>query len=270
MIEWGILRRGLACSLLLAGTTLAGPLALAAEAATRPAVKASKPKPKISVDADGATERLRAGGLTAFAPSLLESTRFSFTAPGRSAASARVQSVERAFRFTPSGNPEGRKALSIGVSTRALTPAADTSRAAAPVETAALPSAYNVDLAVGWRGFAVNGGYTRADPGIGAAAFGGGAPLAAFAGRREAVDVGLSYRGKGWKTSLQVAAEQGSPLFLSPLERRYSVEFGGAYALNRRLSVAGGVRYQTSPVAPGILDEPREDGSVYLGTNIAF
>ena len=83
-----------------------------------------------------------------------------------------------------------------------------------PVEVAAAtpvaPAAYNVDLAVGWRNFAVSGGYSRAET------FAGALP-SALAPRREAVDVGVSYRGASWKTSVQVAAESGPPLLLTPL-----------------------------------------------------
>ena len=85
--------------------------------------------------------------LTPFQPTLSDSSTFSFTASGGNAASARLQTVERAFRFTPSGQSDNRKALSIGLNTRVVAPAADRSRAAAPVEAvAAAPRAYNVDL----------------------------------------------------------------------------------------------------------------------------
>ena len=200
--------------------------------------------------------------LTSFQPPVSDAAKFSFTASGASAASARLQTVERAFRFTPSGQTDNRKALSLGVSTRVVASPVDHSRAAAPTEAlAALPASYNVDLSVGWKGFAVNTGFTRTDPG----------PMALLSGgRRQAFDIGVSYRGKDWKTSLQGTAEQGSPLMYAPLERRYSVELGGAYLVGSRFSVTGGVRYKLAPVAPSLLDPDRADQSVYLGTNFAF
>jgi hypothetical protein len=70
-------------------------------------------------------------------------------------------------------------------------------------------------------------------------------------------------------TAEQLAGE-GSALLLAPLERRYSVELGGAYAVAPRLSVTGGVRYKLAPTTPTVLDTDRPDQSVYLGTNIAF
>lgn len=200
--------------------------------------------------------------LTPFQPPVTDVSRFAFTASGSSAASARMQTVDRAFRFTPSGQSDNHKALSLGVSTRVVAAAADHSRASAPAEAlAALPTAYNVDLSVAWKGFAVNTGYSRLEPG----------PMALISGgRRDAVDLGVSYRGKNWKTSLMGSAEQGSMLMYAPLERRYSVELGGAYLLNPRLSVTGGVRYKLAPEAPSLLDPVRPDQAVYLGTNIAF
>ena len=111
-----------------------------------------------------------------------------------------------------------------------------------------------------WKGFAVNTGFSRVEPGV----------TALLSGRREAVDLGVSYRGKNWKTSLQGTAEQGSLLMYAPLERRYSVELGGAYAVAPRLSINGGVRYKLAPVSPSLLDPDRADQSVYFGTNFAF
>lgn len=222
----------------------------AAAKTTGVTVKAPAAKTHFSLDSN----------LAPFAPPLLDQAKFSFTAPGRAAATARLQTVERAFRFTPSGQPDNRKALTIGVSSRLVTASADTTRAAAET-SATLPTAYNVDLAVGWKGFAINSGYSRSDSGTVSLV-----PL----GRKEAVDVGLSYRGKNWRTSLQATAEQGSTLLLSPLERRYSVEASGAYAFGPRLSVTGGVRYKLAPEAPTLLDPDAADKAVYFGTNFAF
>ncbi|MGI4878874.1 MAG: hypothetical protein ACRYG4_15455, partial [Janthinobacterium lividum] len=102
-------------------------------------VKAKKaPAATMTIDADGTAEHLRAGTLASFSPALLDSSKFSFTAPGQTGANARMQTVERAFRFTPSGKADSRKSLSIGVTSRVVASALDTSRAAAvPVEVAA-------------------------------------------------------------------------------------------------------------------------------------
>ena len=226
-------------------------VASGAAAATKPATPA-KPAPKQRFTFDTP--------VPSFQPPVSDLTKFSFTAAGNSAASARLQTQERVFRFTPSGQADNRKALSLGLATHVMTAAADHSRAAPPVEsTAALPTAYGVEASVGWRGFAVNTGYRHVEPG----------PSALLANRSDAVDVGLSYGGANWKTRLLGTAEQGA-LLLAPLERRYSVELGGAYAVAPRLSVTGGVRYKLAPTAPTVLDTDRPDQSVYLGTNIAF
>lgn len=229
----------------------AAALPCAAIAAKAPGKRAAKPR--VTVEA---ADRLRGTTLTPFAPQMLDSARFTFTAPGRPAANARLDTVERAFRFTPSGQT-GRKALSIGVTSRVVTAAADTSRLA---PDAGAPTAYNVGLSVGWRGFAVAGGFTRVDTGLA-----GVGP-----NRREGVDLSFGYRARNWKTAVQLAAETGSPLLLTPLERRYSIDVGGAYALGPRLSLSGGVRYRLAPVAPGLLDTDRDDQSVYLGTAFSF
>ncbi len=233
---------------------IAAPVLAATPPTGTPATKTA-PKPKFSFEMP----------LTPFQPPITDTAKFSFTASGGAAASARTQTVERAFRFTPSGQGDNhgddRRALSLGVSTRVVAAAVDHSHAAPPVETlAAQTSAYNVDLSLAWRGFAVNTGYGQVDPG----------PLELLANRRDSVDVGISYRGKNWKTSLQGTAERGALLAYAPLERRYSVELGGAYALAPRFSVSGGVRYRLAPVSPSLLDVDRPDQSVYLGTNIAF
>ncbi len=223
----------------------------------------------LAIDDGGNADRLRVGNLASFAPSLVDPGKFSFTAPGQGAANARMATVERAFRFTPSGKTDNRRAFSVGVTSRVVAAVADTSRAAAPVETAAVvPAAYNVDLAVGWRNFAVSGGYARSET------LGGTLP-ASLTPRRDAVDVGVSYRGASWKTSLQIAAETGAPVLLTPItplsplppDRRYSVEFGGAYLLTPQLSLTGGVRYKT---IDSTVDPAKRDQSVYFGTAFTF
>ncbi|MBV8971090.1 MAG: hypothetical protein JO290_02235, partial [Sphingomonadaceae bacterium] len=228
--------------------------------------------PVVAVDADSNADHLRANTLTSFAPNLTDAAKFSFTAPGQIGTGARMSTAERAFHFTPSGKIDSRRAFSIGVTSRVTAPVADTTRAAAvPLEVASTaPAAYNVDLAVGWRNFAVSGGYGRADTAD-------TLPQAlslSLSPRREALDAGVSYRGASWKTSLQIAAEEGPPLLLGGLtpspsltERRYSVEVGGAYSLTPRLSVLGGVKYKEL-LTP--TDPLRRDQAVYLGTAFTF
>ena len=235
-------------------------IAIALPCAAAPSKSNARHSAKARTSFDMPSDSLRAAGLTPFAPPLIDSARFSFTAPGHGATATRFDSTERAFRFTPSGQTSSKKAVTVGVTSRVVTAAADTSRGVPTESFAVTPAAYNVGLSVGWRGFAVSGGYTRLDSGV----------TALGPNRREAVDVGLSYRGKSWKTALQVAAETGSPLMLTPLERRYSVDVGGAYAVGPRLSLNGGLRYKLAPVAPGLLDADRADQSFYLGTAFSF
>ena len=239
---------------LLAGLVAAA-LAVPAFAATKPVAAKPAAKTRFSFEVP----------VTSFQPPVGDLSKFSFTAAGNTAASARLQTQERAFRFTPSGQTDNRKALSLGLSTRVVAAASDRSRAAAPLEaTAALPTAYGVEASVDWKGFAVNTGYRHVEPGS----------AALLANRTDAIDVGLSYGGRNWKTRLQGTAEQRIAEFgslpLPMLDRRFSVEFGGTYALAPRLSVNGGIRYKLAPTTPTLLDNDRADQQVYLGTNIAF
>jgi hypothetical protein len=200
--------------------------------------------------------------LSPFQSGVSDPTNFSFTVPGSGAASARAQTVERAFRFTPSGQTENRKALSLGVSTRVAAAAPERNRTLAAAEPMVVtPRAYDVDVSVGWKGFAVNTGFSHSE-----ASTRSGVVSAA----RDALDVGLSYAGKNWRTSLEGTAEDRSVLAFSPLERRYSVALGGAYMVAPRLSVTGGVRYRLGTETPSLIDVDRADQSVYVGTNIAF
>lgn len=236
------LGRALACGL---------PLAIALTASTAAMAAKSSPKPKLVLETP----------ITPFkSPVIDDNTNFSFTVPG--AASARAQTVERAFRFTPSGQSDNRKALSVGVATRVNTPAPDRSRALAAAEPMVINNrAYNVDVSIAWKGFALNTGFSHSEPSQRST------PLSAI---RDSVDLGLSYGGANWRTSLQGTAEERSDLGFTSADRRYSVALGGAYMVAPRLSVTGGVRYKLAPEAPTPLESNRADQSVYVGTNIAF
>ncbi len=257
--------------------TARGLAALVALALAVPSFAATKPVrkgPVTSIDVDGSAYHLRPNTLTSFTPTLVDPSKFSFTAPGSATlGGSRLATTERTFHFTPSGKIDSRRAFSLGVTSRVTAPVVDTTRAAAvPVEVAATaPAAYNIDLGVGWRNFAVSGGYARSDA---SEALPTALSLSTTA-HREAVDAGVSYRGASWKTSVQVAAEEGPALLLSPLtgatpteiDRRYSLEVGGAYSLTPQLSVTGGVKYKAT-LSP--TDPLRRDQAVYLGTAFTF
>lgn len=214
------------------------------------ALKAKKaPKAKVVAEA-GVTEKLRAGSLGSFTPSLVD--------PARSAA-IRAQATERSFRFTPSGKTGDRKALTLGLTSRVVAPAA--ARTTVASIDGLTPSGYNLGVSVGYQGFSLSGGYSRLEGGL------------VGTTSREGVDLGLSYRGNRWKASLQASGELPSHLAGGDallLDKRYAVELGGAYALTPRLSLQGGMRYQLiTPLDPRLTDD-REDPSVYLGTSFRF
>ncbi|WP_164157203.1 hypothetical protein, partial [Sandarakinorhabdus rubra] len=165
------------------------------------------------------------------------------------------------FRFTPSGQLDNRRALSLGVAARVATPVVDRSKAAAPVEAFVVPRGYSVNVSLGWQGFAVDTGYSHAEPTL----------VAPLPGQMtDAVNLGLSYGGNKWRTRLEGSAEQSQPLAFAPLSRRYSVELGGAYRLAPRFSVTGGLRYRIAPEPPSLVTPNRDDQAVFLGTSIAF
>lgn len=228
--------------LVLVAAGLCAGLPVAAEAA-RP-----KPRQRLAIDTP----------ITPFQPKIGEFGRFAFTAPGTP---AQPQSLSSGFRFTPSGQADNLRALSLGLATRVTTPVTDKSKVAAPVDTLVVPAGYGVNVSLGWKGFALDTGYSHAEPAL----------TMPLAGRMtDAVNLGLSYGGKNWRTRLEGTAEQSQPLAFAPLTRRYSLELGGAYKVAPRLSVTGGVRYRIAPEPPSLVLPDRDDQAVYLGTSIAF
>ncbi len=223
-------------------------VAMAGLASPALAAKAKPAKQRLVVDTP----------LTPFQPQVGEIGRFAFTAPG---APAMPQSLGSGFRFTPSGQADNRRALSLGVAARVTTPAVDRSRAAAPADRFVVPAGYNVNLSLGWKGFAVDTGYAHAEPVL----------LSPLSGRMtDQLSLGLSYGGRNWRALLQGTAEQSQPLAFAPITRRYGLEMGGAYRVAPRFSVTGGLRYRIAPEPPSLVLPNRDDQAVYLGTNIAF
>ena len=192
---------------------------------------------------------------------------FTFTAAGR----AGLASVERTFKFTPPGAPES-KAVTLTVATRRApmqrtvvaaaipVPAAATTAGPVVLASAAGGPAYAFDLALGWRGFGVQGAYARSDSGV-------------LLGSRQSLDLGVTYGRDRWRTGLLAMAEQDNLFGTLPdgqRQRRYAVELGGTYAMAPGLAFNGGVRYRMAPIAPTPIEPDRGEGTLYLGTSLAF
>lgn len=211
-------------------------------------------QPQVTADGEAVGFRVKSQSL-AIAPMNLDVSKFAFTAPGR-VASSKVQTVERGFSFTPSRS--GKGGVSLGMTARSVVAAAPERMASA--DTGLAPAGYNFDLAVGYKGFAVSGGVTRVDTGIGGRS-------------REGVDVGLGYGAKNWRAGLQASAERES-LYLFPRvgtpDPLYSVEARGALALSPQISLGGSLRYRQAPEHPTPLDPTKDDRAVMLGGAVAF
>lgn len=172
-------------------------------------------------------------------------------------AAVRGRAIERSFSFTPSGQSTDAKSVTLGIATRQ------------PAESALGAGAlglgsdvYDLGVAVGYGAFALEAGVNRNRD----------RPLTASQG----VDVGVSYRGDSWRTSLHVAEEDfhtdGRTTALGP-DRSYSLKLGGAYHLTPRLSLSGGVKYSISYLGENKAQAKRgeqTDSSVFLGTEINF
>ncbi|TPE60523.1 hypothetical protein FJQ54_11010 [Sandaracinobacter neustonicus] len=207
--------------------------------------------PEVTTENSTAGFRTRSQALV-LQPINLDVSKFAFTAPGR-VASSKVQTVERSFSFTPSGNPKG---VSVGGSVRSVqTAAADRSG-----DAGLSPAGYNFDLSVGYRGVQLSGGMSRVDGGIGGRS-------------RQGMDVGVGYGARNWQAAIQASAERDSnqliPRTATP-DPRYSVEASGALALSPRVSVGGSLRYRLAPEHPTPLDPDKDDRAVMLGGAVAF
>ena len=169
------------------------------------------------------------------------------------------------FRFTPATtSPERSQAIRIAVRGRAEAP--DTVRtvlqtaSVSPV-TAITPSSYNLGVSLGWRRFAIAGDVGQADGGV-------------IPGRREAAQVGMSYRANARLTGrVAVAAEraEGNQRLVAD-DEAYSLDVGGAFTIARNIDVTAGARYRIARdrLEPLSRDERRDSQAVYVGTAFRF
>ena len=168
------------------------------------------------------------------------------------------------FRFTPA-SPERSRAVRVAIRARASTPAEAarsvmTTSSATPV-TAITPSSYNLGVSLGWRRFAVSGDVAQQNDGV-------------LPGRREAAQVGMSYRANRRLTGrVAVAAERSDGAQrLVQLDEAYSLDVGGAFSIARNLDVTAGARYRIARdrLEPLSRDERRDSQAVYVGTAFRF
>jgi hypothetical protein len=175
-------------------------------------------------------------------------------------AAQKPQSFMNGFTFTPSGRVGDDKGFTLGVASQ-VRGVSDGSNGTNISSTA--PANYAVGFALGYRGFAIEGGYNRV--------------ARATRSLAEGVDVGVSYHGSDWKTSLKVSQEEiardpyGFGTLFNP-ERRKAVELGGAYQIGRGVALTGGLRYQLAyPMTGERKASPETDaGAVFLGTAVNF
>ncbi|WP_114954598.1 porin [Sphingosinicella terrae] len=170
------------------------------------------------------------------------------------------------FRFTPASNASERnRSVRVAIRARASTPAEAArtvlqTTSASPV-TAITPSSYNLGVSLGWRRFAVSGDVAQAEGGV-------------VPGRREAAQVGMSYRANRRLTGrVAVAAERadGAQQLVAD-DEAYSLDVGGAFSITRNVDVTAGARYRIARdrLEPMSRDERRDSQAVYVGTAFRF
>jgi hypothetical protein len=170
------------------------------------------------------------------------------------------------FRFTPAAaSPDRSRAIRVAIRARPTTPAeaartALAASSASPV-TAITPSSYNLGVSLGWRRFAVSGDVAQSSGGV-------------IPGRREAAQVGMSYRAAPRLTGrVAVAAErsEGAQRLVQD-DEAYSLDVGGAFSIARNVDVTAGARYRIARdrLEPLSRDERRDSQAVYVGTAFRF
>jgi hypothetical protein len=162
--------------------------------------------------------------------------------------------------FSPTGKAKDvTKGVSLQLRSRLQTAKADQIDLNRPQ-----PSAYNVNLALGFRGFAVDAGVART--------------AEATHTLSEAVNLGLSYGGKDWRTRLSVSdekrlAESALSLGVSQPQRALAFELGSSLQLAPNWALSGGIRYAIGQSMTAIrLSDPNQPNnrSVFVGTAFNF
>jgi hypothetical protein len=166
------------------------------------------------------------------------------------------------FRFTPASSVRLSRSVTVAVRARSNRAEEGNSQVelVRPTASAIAPIAYNLGVAVGWKKFAVSGDMQKID--------------IAGLGRRDTLDVGVSYTNKRFSTRLQVASEQASG-GAAPRAilggSGMSVDLASSYSLTRNLDVTAGVRYRADRDRLMPQNDTRRDSqAVYVGTAFRF
>ncbi|HET9459271.1 MAG TPA: porin [Sphingomicrobium sp.] len=165
------------------------------------------------------------------------------------------------FKFTPAAAKGRPSQVRVAIRARASSPAQLADSGSASPVSALAPVSYNLGVAVGWRRFAVSGDVGKVKP--------EGSPVDG----RESATVGVSYSLPRFTGRVAVSADRSegkaAPALRNP--DNYALDVGGSYALTRRLSVTGGVRYKVEHDRISALTDDRVDSkAVYVGTAFKF
>ncbi|HEU5483075.1 MAG TPA: porin [Sphingomicrobium sp.] len=175
--------------------------------------------------------------------------------------SGRVPSLSD-FKFTPAASKARPSQVRVAIRARATSPqeVAAANSSGSPVSALA-PVSYNLGVAIGWRRFAVAGDVSKTKA--------AGSPVDS----RESATVGVSYSLPRFTGRVAVSADRSegraAPALRDP--DNYAVDVGGSYAVTKRLSVTGGVRYKIERDRMTTLTDDRVDSkAVYIGTAFKF
>jgi hypothetical protein len=165
------------------------------------------------------------------------------------------------FKFTPAAAKGRPSQVRVAIRARAASPQQLASNSSASPVSALAPVSYNLGVAVGWRRFAIAGDVAKVKP--------SGAPVDG----REGAMVGVSYSLPRFTGRVAVSADKSQGASAPALRQpdNYGLDVGASYALTRRLSVNGGVRYNIQRDRITTLRDDRVDSqAVYIGTAFKF
>ena len=169
--------------------------------------------------------------------------------------------LNRDFRFTPATANERGRQVRVAIRARASTPDQATLTSAQTPITAITPVSYTLGASLGWRRFAISSDMSESQGGV-------------LPGRREAAEVGVSYRATRNITGrVAVAAErtEGAQRLVAD-DEAYQLDVGGAYSIGRNVDVTAGARYRIARdrIEPLQRDYRRDSQAVYIGTAFRF